>query len=203
MPSLSILQERLQSIAARRTVQAVAIVVVLLGVAAAAHRAHHNRHVPGPFDAELKHTGFIDFQNGIYFPSLAFGNGVSPYSAEYAEQYPVPRPTPAYSPLNFVYHLPFTWLPLPVAEWVYFVTIVGLAIAFVWLLLKDADASVGIWLCPLLAVLVWSRAGHATLFGGYFTLELALATMAALHFARSRPWIAAVGVAIASVKPTY
>ncbi len=201
MSRFTIFQDRLESVVAWRTVQVVSWIVVVLGVVVAANRAVRHYHPPGPFHPQR--TGFIEFHNGIYLPAQAFAAGVSPYSAEYAETYPVARPTPAYSPLNFAYHVPLTWLPLPVAEWFYFTLMAALAIGFVGLLLQDAGLPRGIWLGPLLAFLVWSRAGHATLLGGYFTFELVLGTVAALHFARTKPWIAAIGMAVASVKPNY
>ncbi|MEO1619160.1 MAG: hypothetical protein AAFV88_25135, partial [Planctomycetota bacterium] len=59
------------------------------------------------------------------------------------------------------------------------------------------------WAACLAALMVFSRGGHITLFNGYFTLELVLATFAAIHWGGRRPWCAAVALMIVSAKPTY
>jgi hypothetical protein len=48
-----------------------------------------------------------------------------------------------------------------------------------------------------------SRAGHITLYTGYFTMELVWGTLVALKYAEQRPWWAAVGILFASGKPTF
>ena len=48
-----------------------------------------------------------------------------------------------------------------------------------------------------------SRPGHITLFTGYFTLQLILGTLMGFYYARSKPWLAGVGLLLASGKPTY
>ncbi len=42
-----------------------------------------------------------------------------------------------------------------------------------------------------------------TLFNGYFTWELAWGTLMAVHYGKTRPTWAAVGLMLAAGKPTY
>ena len=44
---------------------------------------------------------------------------------------------------------------------------------------------------------------HITLFDGYFTFELVLATFLAIHWADRRPLLAGLALMIASGKPTF
>ena len=55
----------------------------------------------------------------------------------------------------------------------------------------------------LFAILVYSRPGHVTLFTGYFTAELVIGSIVALHFAATRPFLSGAGMLLASGKPTY
>ncbi|WP_442485587.1 glycosyltransferase family 87 protein [Aeoliella sp. SH292] len=182
-------------------VQLLSLVVIIAGVAGSAWRAHTYHHPPGPYQPKL--LGFGDFQNGIYFPAKAFADGVSPYGVEYVESYPVPRPTPLYSPLLFLLHVPIGLLPLTIAEWVYFGLMILMIAGLAWVLVRDAGASLKVWFLPVMAVIVLSRAGMLTLFSGYFTFELAIGVALALSFARTRPWLSGVGMMFASLKPTF
>lgn len=181
--------------------QILSAVVIVACVTGSAWRAHTYHHPPGPYQAKL--LGFGDFQNGVYFPAKAFADGVSPYGVEYVESYPVPRPTPLYSPLLFLLHVPLAMLPLTLAEWTYFGLMLVMLTSFAWVLVRDARAPAEVWLLPVLAALVFSRAGSATLFSGYFTFELTLGVALALSCARSRPWVSGVGMMLASLKPTF
>lgn len=180
--------------------------LVVLGIACAGWRAVATYRAPGPFDGQPH--GFWDFHQGVYFPARAFVEGVSPYTPEYVAKYPADRPTPAYSPGLFLVHAPIALLPLRVAEWVYFVLNVCLCLALGYAAVRVSGAGARHSWTPaqtlaVAAALVWSRPGQITLKDGYFTLLLVLGTIASLELARRRPWLAAVGYAAASLKPTY
>lgn len=181
--------------------QLLSLALIIAGVAGSAWRAHTYHHPPGPYQPKL--LGFGDFQNGIYFPAKAFADGVSPYGVEYVESYPVPRPTPLYSPLLFLLHTPLGLLPLTTAEWVYFGLMILMIVGLASVLVRDAGASMRVWLLPVMTVIVLSRAGSLTLFSGYFTFELALGVALSLSFARTRPWLSGAGMMLASLKPTF
>jgi hypothetical protein len=67
---------------------------------------------------------------------------------------------------------------------------------------SGGKTSLAFWLFAS-CLLVVSRPGHITLFTGYFTAQMVIGTAMALHFARSRPWVAAVGILLASFKPNF
>ena len=58
------------------------------------------------------------------------------------------------------------------------------------------------WLA-IFGMLAFSRPGHISLYTGYFTAQLVVGTILALHYGKSKPWLAGVGMVIASGKPTY
>jgi len=157
---------------------------------------------PGPFDTS--NQGLCDFHNGIYFPATALLDGVSPYGHAYTEQYPVARQIPFFSPGILLLHAPLTWMPLRAAEVVY------TCLNFCFVILIAATAVVAAGLPRRMDAIIWvgvailvSRAGHITIFTGYFTFELVLATFAAIAWGQRSPWKAAFALAIVSAKPTY
>ena len=95
-------------------------------------------------------------------------------------------------------------LPLRIAEVLYFVFSVGLIIAIAKLCASAAglpgrlDA-----ILAIAAGLVFARGGHITLFDGYFTFELVLATFLAIHWGGRKPMLAALALVVVSAKPTY
>lgn len=149
-------------------------------------------------------TGMFDFHNGGYFPALAFRDGVNPYAPEMVQHYPGARTIPTYSPIVFLIHLPFAYLSVPVADVVYFVfSVLLLAILAYWsMLMSGVRPTIGGWL-GIIGLFAFSRAGHVTLFTGYFTIQLVIGTMLALHYGKTKPWLAGCGMLLASGKPTY
>jgi hypothetical protein len=148
--------------------------------------------------------GMFDFHNGVYQPALGLRNGVIPYSRDLVEKYQVARQAPAYSPFVIASHIPLTYLPLHVAEVVYFLMILAMMAIAAWILIREVRPDLAAYgILPILVVMVASRSGHATLLSGYFTMELVLGTLVALSFAESKPWLSAIGILFASGKPTY
>lgn len=199
-----------------------AILFSILSILFVAQRAYKRYAEPtGQFD--FAKSGMSDFHNGAYYPSKAFGEGINPYAQEVCETFPMARSAPPYSPVVFMLYLPFSWLSLPAADIAFFAFNVllmgamsGLCIGMIrkvigsgrkagldhdgWLDLFGSDLTAAIW---LFGWMMFSRPGHITLFTGYFTLQLVLGTILALHFSRTRPWLAAIGMLLASGKPTY
>ena len=164
-------------------------------------RIVRNYHQVGPLDGV--NYGYCDFHNGIYWPAVAIKDRVSPYGQEYAEKYPVDRATPVYLPSTFLLHSPFGWIDLKIGESIYFAIMVGLvsALALVTLHASGIRYSVG-WCAAVMILVVTSRPGYGTLFSGYFTFELAVATVMALHWGH-RPGWGGTMLAVAASKPTY
>ena len=55
----------------------------------------------------------------------------------------------------------------------------------------------------ILNLLLLSRPGHMTLFTGYFTAEIVIGCLLAIHFAHSRPVLSGLGMVLASIKPNF
>lgn len=178
-----------------------AALMTVLGLAAAVWRIQKQYHTPGHFT--ISNQGYCDFHNGVYYPSLAYARQVSPYSQHYADAYPVSRQVPPYSPLIIALHVPFALLPLQAAEIAYFGAMVISLLAIAYVLVRQYPGLPLSSMCLVTAVIVWSRPGHVTLFNGYFTFELVLGAFVALWLSKSHPWLAAVGLAVVSGKPTH
>ena len=127
------------------------------------------------------------------------------------EEYPVSSPMRPCPPVTFMLHLPFTFFDLHTADVLFFIyntfLLLGLAAFAIKIHQREkapekAPFPWTIWLLVSCLLLV-SRPGHISLFTGYFTVELVLGTLIALHFASSRPWLSAMGMLIASSKPTF
>ena len=195
---------------------ALAIIFVVLTIAFPAYRAYSRYAVPSPvFDFAT--SGMSDFHNGVYFPSQAFAERINPYANEVCEHFPMARSSPPYSPVVFILHQPFTWIGLPAADIAFFafnlILMAGLAwcsIRTIRKLVKPDSQCLLNWLGDdrltaawAFGLIVLSRPGHITLFTGYFTMQLIIGTLMSLHYARSKPWLAGVGMLLASGKPTY
>ena len=175
----------------------------LLLIAATAYRTYTKYSQPtNTFNWDDR--GHCDFHNGAYYPASAFCDGVNPYSPEVMDSYPVTCPSRPCPPITFILHLPFTLLDLHVADVVFFAYNIGLMflLAFLSLRITRGSFHIGWWLLVICLLLI-SRPGHITLFTGYYTLELVIGTIVALQYGKSRPWLAALGMLIASAKPTF
>ncbi|MGN6136072.1 MAG: glycosyltransferase family 87 protein [Aureliella sp.] len=186
-------------------VWAALVVGIALALAGSAARSIRSYDAPMVAEFDRARAGQFDFHNGIYFPALAFVEGVSPYGERFADLYPVTRPLPLMSPLVLVLHAPLAAMPVRAAEIVYFAINSLLMAALAWMCvawLPPGTRRTLWWLASLLLI-VASRSGHTTLFTGYLTTEMVCGTLLALACAARRPWLSAVGVALTSCKPTY
>lgn len=177
---------------------------LILATAFVAARTWKNAATPAnEFDWDQR--GMSDFYT-IYAYSKAFSDGVNPYSESIMQrpEYVVPRAAAPFSPFIFLIDQPLTWISINSAMVVYFVFNWILLGALAWSCLRisrlNFDWALWIW---IFGFLVFSRPGHISLFTGYFTIQLVLGTLTALHFSKTKPWLAAIGLAIASIKPTY
>ncbi|TWU57716.1 glycosyltransferase family 87 protein [Rubripirellula reticaptiva] len=194
-----------------------AIALFVIGVTLTAARTVKQYQTPGPFDPSRQ--GMCDFHNGIYFPTRAVLEGISPYGADYAAANPVARQIPFFLPSVLVLHTPFVLLPLHTAEVLFFAFSVAVVLAIGIIVSSSVVSSSprpgstqADWTrhpirwdltFAVAAALVFSRGGHITLFDGYFTFELILATYLAIHWGDRRPWMSAIMLAIVASKPTY
>ena len=187
--------------------------VVAVGVTGA--RIVYKYQAPGKFVVE--NQGYCDFHNGVYYPAVGFVQGNSPYAPGFEELYPVHRPLPFLSPVILILHSPLAILDLRTAEVVYFFLSVSLVLLFsgfiaYQILVANSDATgyrfgapgAFLTLTLILATFITiSRGGQQTLFTGYFTFEILLATLVAVHFGNSRWALTAIALLVVSSKPNY
>jgi len=154
-------------------------------------------------DAEVL-WAFNDFRDSVYYPAVAFIDGVNPYDPQaYRAAYPV-KTFPLYSPLTLVIYAPLSILPIEAARWVYFWLTVGLYGVLAACLLRFAGRERGLAaLLWLWALILASRPGHQNLLNGQTTAQVVLGVLLAVHYAGTRPVLAGLGILLASLKPTF
>lgn len=188
--------------AGNRGVLFAAALMFIVGVTATAYRTVRQYQTPGPFDPNRQ--GMCDFHNGIYFPTRALIDGVSPYGETYAQTNPVARQIPFFLPSVLAMHAPFAVMPLHVGEVAYFSFSVFVMLAIGAVVASAVGKPIRLDVAvTVAAALVFSRGGHITLFDGYFTFVMVLATFLAIHWGRDRPIPAAIMLVIVASKPTY
>jgi Glycosyltransferase family 87 len=136
---------------------------------------------------------------------VAFLDGRNPYDqAAQAGAYPVGQGFPPYLPLTLVAHLPFGLVPHEEADALYAVAVLALTAVLAMLALGGAGirvttaATLG-----LTALLLVSRPGQMNLLLGQVTAQVVIGAYVALRWARTKPLVAGLGLALATLKPTY
>jgi hypothetical protein len=147
----------------------------------------------------------MDFRNQVYYPAKAFREGNNPYDASaFRQRYPTTRRFAPYLPHTLVIHLPWSALPFATAERVYFLWTLGLYVVVAALTVSMSGLPMTAMSVFGLATLVLiSRPAHNNLLLGQLGAELAVATLASIAFARSRPWLSSLCLVAALAKPTY
>ncbi len=180
-------------------------IACILVISATAYRSVTKYHVPSFGELDKSKLGLFDFHNGIYYPAVGLTQGFDPYGPAFAAAFPVTRQIPPYSPLALVLHWPLGWMPIHVAEVVYYVVTI-LLLGLLGVMCVDRIAGVqerAVWMLLAVLLVFASRSGHTTLFTAYFTTELVLGTLIALRYAEERPMVSGLGVALASIKPNF
>jgi hypothetical protein len=145
-----------------------------------------------------------DFQGTLYYPAVAWLHGVNPYDPDFPEHYPVERRLPAYAPMGVLLHLPFALLPVRAAEGAYFLVTLALVLIMAALTLRACGLPhEPAWVLALGTLMLVARPGHKTMLLGQSTMELALGVYLALIYSRDRPFLAAIGVALTTLKPQF
>ena len=182
---------------------ALALIAFLAVVAVLSARALSKLNVPGAPNGT--DWGLSDFRDAVYYPERAFLDGKDPYDYDDVQRtYPIGNGFPVYSPITFLVHLPFGLLPYRAAELAYFLTTIALTVVLGWLALVVSDVSVDApRLFAVATVLLASRPGHQNLLLGQTTLPIVIGAYVALHWARTRPWLASPGFVLSSIKPNW
>ena len=179
-------------------VAAFVAVAVLVGI-----RTIDNLNIPG--DTDPVRFGMADFRDVVYYPVQALLQGVNPYDvAAYKAAYPVFHHLPPYSPLTLLIHLPFGLVPYEASEIVYFLFSLGIMLGLAAAILASCRLEVRVaTVFGLGAAMLLSRPGYSTLILGQSTVLVVLGTVIALHFGGSRPYLAGLALALATLKPQY
>lgn len=146
-----------------------------------------------------------DFRDGIYYPVVAWLDGVNPYSpAQFLGTYPATQMFPLVSPGVLLLNAPFALLPYEQSLVAYFAFSVLLLLAYSPILLTGAGVAItptrALWLAVFL---VAGRPAYAALTLGQGVLPVAIGVTLALHFARTRPFLGGLGLSLALLKPTF
>ena len=175
---------------------------LMLGVAFGLGRAWKDYSKPA-HDFDFSKSGLSDF-HAMYFYAKTFRLGLSPYEKHDREDLIVTRSSPPFSPVIFFVMLPLSYLPLAAADVAACLLNLAMIGGIALMVFRYSDRPVQwSWWLAVFGFLVFSRPGHITLHTGYFTALLVIGTLMAFHHAKHRPWLAAVGVLLASAKPTY
>jgi len=180
----------------------VAALFLLLGVVFAFGRAYTNYSVPkAEFDWSAR--GLSDFHS-MYTYATAFRRGLSPYESHETEDLVTSRPSAPFSPLIFFIMWPLSMFPMPVAD----VLLCMANLAMIGWIARQVFTYAGVqvdrgWWLAVFGFLVFSRAGHITLYTGYMTPLLVIGTLMAFQYGEKKPWLSGIGILLASTKPTY
>lgn len=146
-----------------------------------------------------------DFKNVIHCPVLTFMRGGNPYEHRQLTEVCPKRPVfPLYAPGTLVLHAPFGLLPFDSAARAFAAWTVGLTVLMAYLAFRVNDlkpTKAGVIVVAALVLL--SRPGHWNLLLGNMAVELTVATYIALYHARRSPMMSAIGLAVATIKPTF
>ncbi|MCC6849223.1 MAG: DUF2029 domain-containing protein [Deltaproteobacteria bacterium] len=186
----------------RRAPARVAVAAFLAVVAASTYRAVE-RHA---FEAhgDRGRWAMTDFRDTLYYPAVAFRAGANPWAARFADDHPVQRPLPPYGPVVVLAHWPLGLLPVHVAEVVYFLSTIGLAVAVAGVALRTGGLDARLpSVLALATLLLLSRPGQQNLLLGQCTLEVVLGCYLGLLQGARRPALGALGIVLASMKPQF
>jgi Glycosyltransferase family 87 len=146
-----------------------------------------------------------DFRIVIYCPTALLIHGGNPYDRQQFLAFcPVDQGMPMYLPSAFYLHALFGLLPMQASAITYMV----LTILLTLVLAAASDRISDLPIRParvlvIAALLLLSRPGQWNALLGQPTLELVLGAYVGLRFARRRPWLSGLGLAVAMYKPTF
>ena len=191
-----------ESITNSKWFTAIAALFLLLGIVFAFGRAYTKYSLPTA-DFDWSARGMSDFHS-MYTYAKAFRRGLSPYESHDTEELVMSRPSAPFSPLIFFIMWPLSMLPIHLAD----VLLCMANLAMIGWIARQVFIYAGVkvnrgWWLAVFGFLIISRAGHITLFTGYFTLLLVIGTLMAFEYGKKSPWLSGIGILLASVKPTY
>jgi len=171
----------------------VAAAALALVVAVGAHRAAILGERPGGGPSRL----LVDFAEQVYYPERSFLEGSNPYRG-----YPVPNSLAGYAPHTLLLHLPFGLLDYGAAALAYQLFTLCMTVALAYAAVRFGGGGGSAATLGLAAALLASRPGHLNFINGTVTVQVVLGAYVALHYASTRPVVAAAGLALSLIKPT-
>jgi len=166
-------------------------------------RTVRNMNVPG--HPTLPLYAMNDFRDASYYPVAALLEGNNPYDVpHYTNTYPVLSNFPLYAPITLLVHLPFGLVSQQHAQAAHLVLDVLLTLALAMLALRGACVpATPATVLGVGTLVLASHPGHMSLFQGQCTIYVVIGVYVALLYARSRPAVAGLGLALACLKPTF
>lgn len=153
-----------------------------------------------------------DFRLSLWYPGQALLYGHDPYDvASFQRLYGVhqvevfsPGWFPPYGPVHLWWCVLLAWLPVRVASALWFAAdVVGLGVIAA-VAVRKLDRRLGLAAVAFVAgILLLSRPGRSTVDAGQVTVLYVLLSYAAWHWARERPWLAAIALGLALGKPPF
>ncbi|GGU67949.1 glycosyltransferase family 87 protein [Lentzea flava] len=185
-----------------RTLLTIAVAVV--GALSAVRALRPSWEVPTPTEANLPEERLQDFRDALYFPIREFLAGGNPYDpAAMFDHWPVRQNFNLYQPYHLVLHLPFALPEYRIGAIAF--TLASLLLLGVLGLLAARRAKLPLVLGTVViaTLLVTSQVGKAQLYVGQVNPLIAVGAAAALMARSSHPRVAALGLAVAWLKPQF
>ncbi|HEX8869299.1 MAG TPA: glycosyltransferase 87 family protein, partial [Lentzea sp.] len=176
----------------------------IIGAFSAARALRPSWEVPAPTAANLAEERLQDFRDATYFPIREFLAGGNPYDpAAMFDHWPVRQNFNLYQPYHLVLHMPFALPDYRIGAIAF--TLASLILLGLLGLLAARQAKLPLLLGTAVigALLVTSQVGKAQLYVGQVNPLIAVGAAAALMVRSSHPRVAALGLAVAWLKPQF
>lgn len=187
-----------------RTRTLITVLAAVVGAFSAARALRPSWEVPVPTAANLPEERLQDFRDATYFPIREFLAGGNPYDpAAMFAHWPVRQNFNLYQPYHLVLHLPFALPDYRIGAVAF--TLASLLLLGVLALLAARRARLPLVLGTVVigALLVTSQVGKAQLYVGQVNPLIAVGVAGALLARSSHPRVAALGLAVAWLKPQF
>jgi hypothetical protein len=187
-----------------RTRTLITVAVAVLGVFSATRALRPSWEAPTPTSSNLAEERLQDFRDALYFPIREFLAGGNPYDpVAMFDHWPVRQNFNLYQPFHLVLHLPFALPDYRIGAVAF--TLASLLLLGVLGLLAARQAKLPLVLGTVViaTLLVTSQVGKAQLYVGQVNPLIAVGAAAALLARSSHPRVAALGLAVAWLKPQF
>lgn len=182
----------------------VTVAVAAIGALSAARALRLSWEAPTPTEANLAEERLQDFRDATYFPIREFLAGGNPYDpVAMFEHWPVRQNFNLYQPYHLVLHLPFALPDYRIGAIAFTLASLTLLAVLGLLAARQAKLPLVLGTVAIAALLVTSQVGKAQLYVGQVNPLIAVGAAAALLARSSHPRVAALGLAVAWLKPQF